>query len=451
MTSPSSTSEPTRPGWAARPPQTLPTDCDSGRRIGWRFQVSIHAKPGAISDVSSDRTWLRRCVLPAAFVASLYGWALLVSTFIRPGSIGLNLIAPGTDWMVFYGAVRSALAGHLQLIMNGDDFTAYLNRAFADWLSSPLEFRPWFYPPSFLVLLLPFAPLGFIGSYFAFQMASGGLLVAALKIGADAVSGRHVTAAVLLSPAAAINIADGQCAFLVAAIMIFGIRWLETRPVLAGAVLGILSFKPQFLLLVPVALLAGRQWRGLVAAACSTLVLAGASAVIFGADLWTWWGAQAIANLASPEPKWIEYGRIWGHSVWACAFLLGLPDLLASLLQLMAIAASAAATFVAFRSSLGSDKQLAVLLAAAVLAAPHSGPYDAILLVAAVALWLAGEIKAPNRSHWLLGFGIWLVPLVSPPALVVAARFAPLLTVALIGLILSELREPKRLEVGAVA
>jgi len=402
-----------------------------------------------MSDVSSDWTWLRRCVLPAALVASFYGWALLVSTFIRPGSIGLNLIAPGTDWMVFYGAVRSALAGHLQLIMNGDDFTAYLNRAFADWLSSPLEFRPWFYPPSFLVLLLPFAPLGFLGSYLAFQAASAGLLAAALEKGADAASSRHVIAAVLISPAAAINVADGQCAFLVAALMILGVRWLERRPVLAGAVLGVLSFKPQFLLLVPVALLAGCQWRSLLAAACSALALAVASALVFGAELWTWWVPQAVASLSSPEPKWIEYGRIWGHSVWACAFLLGLPDRLASLLQLVAIVVSASATFVAFRSSLGRDKQLAILLAAAVLAAPHSGPYDATLLVAAVALWLAGEIEAPNRSHWLLGFGIWLVPLISPPALVMAARFAPLLTLALIGLVLSELREPKRSGVGA--
>src|SRR5438876_7672457 len=126
--------------------------------------------------------------------------------------------------MVFYGAVRSALAGHLQLIMNGDDFTAYLNRSFADWLSSPLEFRPWFYPPSFLILLLPFAPLGFFGSYLAFQIASAGLLAAALRNRAEAASSRYVIAAVLVSPAAAINVADGQCAFLVAAIMALGFR-----------------------------------------------------------------------------------------------------------------------------------------------------------------------------------------------------------------------------------
>ena len=414
--------------------------------------MSLRTPQSTLPDPARSRMLIPSYLLLPALIGTFYGWAVLVSTFIRPGSIGLNHIAPGTDWMVFYGAVRSALAGHLQLIMNGDDLTAYLNRSFADWLSVPLEFRPWFYPPSFLVLLLPFAPLGLVGSYVAFQVASGGFLAAALDKGAaDPAGSRYLIAAVLVSPAASINMVDGQCAFLVAALLVSGVRLLEARPILAGAVLGLLSFKPQFFLLVPVALLALDQWRSLIAAACSALVLAATSALFFGIDLWTWWVPQAVANLTSPDPKWVAYGRIWGHSVWACAVLLGLPDRLASLLQLTATAASAIATFVTFRSSLGADRRLAVLLAAAVLAAPHSGPYDATLLVVAVALWLVSEVKAPNRSHWLLGFGIWMVPLISPPTHVVAGRFAPLLTVALIGLILNELREPKRLDVHSVA
>jgi hypothetical protein len=119
------------------------------------------------------------------------------------------------------------------------------------------------------------------------------------------------------------------------------------------------------------------------------------------------------------------------------------------LLQFTAIAASAVATFVAFRSPLGRGRQLALLLAAAVLAAPHSGPYDAVLLVTATALWLAGGAAARSPSRWLLGFAIWIVPLISPPALVAAGRLAPLLTVALIGVIMNELRAPKRIEVSA--
>ena len=414
--------------------------------------MSLSAETSPLPDERSDWTWLRLWLMPTALVATLYGWAELVSTFIRPGSIGLNHIAPGTDWMVFYGAVRAALAGHLALVMNGDDFTAYLNHDFAYWLSVPLQFRPWFYPPSFLVLLLPFAPLGLVGSYVAFQLATGGFLAAALhKGGSDATASRYLIAAVLISPAASNNMVDGQCAFLVAGLVVAGVRLITPRPVLAGAVLGLLSFKPQFFLLVPFALIALDQWRSLIAAAASALVLALLSALIFGVDLWIWWIPQAIANLTSPDPKWVEYGRIWGHSVWACAVLLGLPTRLASLLQLAALVGSAIATFVAFRSSLAMDKKLAVLLASAVLAAPHSGPYDAVLLVVAVGLLLAEEAKAPNRLHWLLGFGIWLVPLLSPPVYVVAGRFAPLLTVALIGALLSDLRGTKRSELGAVA
>jgi hypothetical protein len=124
--------------------------------------------------------------------------------------------------------------------------------------------------------------------------------------------------------------------------------------------------------------------------------------------------------------------------------LLGAPEKLASILQLAAMLASAIAVFVAFRSSLSRDKQLAILLAATILAAPHSGPYDATLLVAAAGIWLAANAAQPRFWDWILGLGIWMVPLLSPPVYVPIGRFAPLLTVALIGLILNELRLTKR-------
>lgn len=374
--------------------------------------------------------------LPALAIAALFGWGILVSTFVHPGWIGLNHIAPGTDWMVFYGAIRSMLAGNLALILDTEAFTAHLNQSFASWLTAPLAFRPWFYPPSFLVLLLPFAPLGFLGSYVAFQAATAGLLAWALRNRAEQPQlTPYIIAAVLISPSASLNLADGQCAFLVAALLVAGIRLLGPRPLLGGAILGLLSFKPQFFLLVPFALLGLRQYRGLCAAACSAFALALASAMIFGIELWIRWIPQAFANLVSPDEKWLAYGRIWGHSVWACAVLLGVPERLASVLQLGAILSSAAATFVAFRFSLGTDSKLIVLLAATVLAAPHSGPYDATLLAVAVVLWLAASIDAPRLLDWLIGLGIWMVPLLSPAVYVPAGRLSPLLTIALIALV----------------
>ncbi|WP_271569693.1 glycosyltransferase family 87 protein [Bradyrhizobium sp. CCBAU 11386] len=394
-----------------------------------------------------SRSWsgIPLMLLPAMAIATLFGWGILISTLVHPGWIGLNHIALGTDWMVFYGAVRSMLAGNLALVIDGDAFTAYLNQSFASWLTAPLEFRPWFYPPSFLVLLLPVAPLGFVGSYVAFQAATAGFLAWALRNRADQPQlTPYIIAAVLVSPAASLNLADGQCAFLVAALLVAGVRLLGPRPLLGGAILGLLSFKPQFFLLVPLALVGLRQYRSLCAAACSAFALAVASAMIFGVELWLWWIPQAFNNLVSPDAKWLGYGRIWGHSVWACAVLLGLPERLASMLQLAAILASAAATFVAFRSSLSTDNKLIVLLAATVLAAPHSGPYDATLLVVAVALWLAASIDAPRFRDWLIGLGIWMVPLLSPAVYVPAGRLSPLLTIALIGLVFDALRSPAR-------
>jgi hypothetical protein len=407
--------------------------------------VKSYLTPSSILEPRRDRIWLLLCLLPAALIATLYSWAVLVSTAVYPGWVGLNHIALGTDWMVFYGAIRSVLDGHSSLIMNGDDFTAYLNGAMADWLTVPLAFRPWFYPPAFLVLLLPFATLGFTASYVAFQALSGGFLAAALGKGAgNTKAAPYVAAGVLISPAASLNLIDGQCAFLVAALFVAGVRLLERRPTLAGIVLVLLTFKPQFCLLVPLALLGARQWRSLVAAACSAVALAIISAIIFGLDIWIWWIPRAIENLISPDQKWAAYGRIWGHSVWACARLLDAPEKLASILQIAAMLASAIAVFVAFRSRLSRDQQLAVLLAATVLAAPHSGPYDATLLVAAAGIWLATNAAQPRFGDWILGLGIWMVPLLSPPVYVPIGRFAPLLTVALIGLILNELRLRKR-------
>lgn len=101
-------------------------------------------------------------VLVVGLVTSVYVWAILATTIPYPGRIGLDHNTLGTDWMVFCGAIRSVLDGNASLIFDGDRFTGFLNTAFAGWLSKPLEFRPWAYPPSFLLLLLPFAPLGFL-------------------------------------------------------------------------------------------------------------------------------------------------------------------------------------------------------------------------------------------------------------------------------------------------
>ena len=220
-----------------------------------------------------------------------------------------------------------------------------------------------------------------------------------------------------------------------AALLVAGFRALPQRPVLGGVLLGLLSFKPQFCLLVPIALIAAAQWRALAAAAASAALLAAASALIFGLDIWIWWLPRLIENLVSADPKWVEYGRIWGHSVWACSKLLGAGDALASVLQLGAVLAAALITWLAFRAKRAPDLRLAILLAATILAAPHSGSYDALLSAIAAALWLADRAAPPRPLEWLVAVAIWAVPLLSPAIYVPAGRLAPLALILMIGLI----------------
>ncbi|WP_157088631.1 glycosyltransferase family 87 protein [Bradyrhizobium jicamae] len=391
---------------------------------GGRFEHGAELRPPAV-------------VLIPALAMSFYIWLILVTTIPYPGKIGLDYNTLGTDWMVFYGAIRSVLDGNAPLIFDGDRFTDFINTAFAGWLSAPLEFRPWAYPPSFLLMLLPFAPLGFFGSYVAFQIVTAAALAVALRaFAANSLTSGALFAAVLICPASAINAINGQAVFLVAALIVGGFALLERRPYLAGLVLGLLTFKPQFCILVPIALVAAGQWRALLASGLSALAMMIASGLIFGWDLWLRWLPLIIENLVSPNEKWIEYGRMWGHSVYTCAVLIGVPQRLASWAQLLATLGAAISVVIAFRSRLGIREKIAIFLAATVLAAPHSGPYDGTLLVIAAAFWLMARAAPLPLWCWTLAFMVWLLPILSPPLVFPVGRTAPLFPVLLIGLLL---------------
>jgi alpha-1,2-mannosyltransferase len=378
-------------------------------------------------------------ILVAAAIAALYGWAVVASTPAHPGSIGLNLNALGTDWMVFYGAVQWFFDGNLGPVFDGERFTSYLNLTFSGWLSEPISFRPWVYPPSYLLVMLPFGTLSFAASYLAFQLVSAALLAGALWFGADRPDARAlVIAAVLLGPAAAINVGMGQNAFLSAALLVGGLRMLRTHPALGGAILGLLTVKPQFWLLVAVALAASREWRALSWSVLAAAALALASAAVFGIDSWRHWLDLVHGSYADPQGKWVELGRMWGDSIYACLVSAGASQTVANAAQAAGSLLGIGLVYRAFRLPLTRDQKIAVLLAGTILAAPHSSLADTVLLASAAALWIskAAENGAPPAT-WALALAIWLVPLVNPPVVSPPGRLTPLLVLTFIGMILA--------------
>jgi hypothetical protein len=362
----------------------------------------------------------------AVFLFALFGligWLLFAALFSR---------APAQDLMVFHTAGRLALAGDFALLRDGRAFTGLLNRTHADWLGAPLVLHPWVYPPPTLLLAALLAPMPFAVAYGVFMAAGIACLGACLWRWWRGTATRPLwLGLVLLCPATAFCIGSGQLSFFIAGIFLCFLLIRGAHPFAAGCLLGLLFLKPQFGLMVPVALLAGRDWRGLAGAASTSLLLILLSLLAFGLTPWRDW----LHLMFSGDPAltaWMDTGRHFGQSADTYARLLGAPPRMASLAQLLAIALSAVCVWCVFARRYADAARAVVLLSAAVLAAPHVGDYDSVLLgVAGVATLSSGlERRFVPAEAWL-AIAVWLSSLFNPPALIALAGVPALTALSL--------------------
>ena len=377
----------------------------------------------------------RQLVILAASCGSfgLMAWALWVWVFASE---------PVQDWMVFYTAARAYFDGNLPLIFDGEALTAALNQRFAAWLALPIHLHPWVYPPSFLLLFAPFGMLPPLLSLLVF-LASGliALFAAALLFVGRGQPRWIVAFSLVLCPAVPFNVMTGQNAFFTSALLVGGFGLLARHPVVGGGLLGILTFKPQLWLMVPVALVAARQWRALAGAAGSALAVALLSLALFGPEIWrVWFGLMTGGDAA--YRAWVTSGRLNGVSVFACVSWLGASPGLANLAQWAAIAVAAAFVYRAYRRFDPGALALAVLLAATMLAAPHVSTSDAVLLALATSLFVAAPGPAPPRpAPLMLAAAVWIIPLFNPPSVFRPGAFTPLLILMLLGALLVRIRD----------
>lgn len=348
---------------------------------------------------------------------------------------------PGQDWMVFYTAARAYFDGNLPLIYDGTQLTAALNTRFAGWLGLTLNLHPWVYPPTFLLWFLPFAALPPVASLAVFQFAGFAAALAAVRRCAAGAAARGLmVVSLVLCPAVPFDVMTGQNGFYSVALLLGGFGLLGRAPLVAGGLLGILTFKPQLWLMVPVALVAMRQWRALAAAGAAALLVALVSLPVFGIEIWRQW--IALMTGGSQYQAWLAAGRINGLSAFACARLLGAPQLFANLCQAAAVVIAAGCVYWIFRRREPGGLGLAALLAATLLAAPHASASDALLLGPAASLFFVmtrdGRFQLGGA---VLAAALWLCPLVNPPSVFRAGLLTPLLLAAFLACIIARLRE----------
>jgi hypothetical protein len=210
-----------------------------------------------------------------------------------------------------------------------------------------------------------------------------------------------------------VNLGHGHNGFLTAALMGGALVVLNERPILAGILFGLLAYKPQFGLLIPLVLVAGGYWRAFAAAAVTVALLALAVTGAFGVDVWT----AFLASTHFTRTVVLEQGDTGWHkiqSVFSIVRMWGGGVPLAYALQTAATLFVAAALIWLWRSRAAFPLKAAALAVGTILATPYSLDYDLMLLAPAIAFLAADGLKrgfAPYEKTILAA--LWLVPLLA--------------------------------------
>ena len=217
----------------------------------------------------------------------------------------------------------------------------------------------------------------------------------------------------LAFPAVLINVGHGQNGFLTAALLGAALVQLDRRPIVAGILFGLLAYKPQFGLMIPIALLAGGRWRCFAAAAAAVALLALATTIAFGPYVWqAFFDSTRFTRVVAVEQGNTGWYKIQSLFAWARMWGASVP--VAYALQGALVVALGAALIWLWRGAAPYPLKAAALCLAAMLATPYTFDYDMMALAPAIAFVVADGL-ARGFGPWekTALAGLWLMPLVA--------------------------------------
>ncbi len=291
----------------------------------------------------------------------------------------------------------------------------------------------WPYPPTFLLVLIPFAMLPYAYAFVLWDVVTLCSFTAVVYL---IVRRLPAIALVLASPLTVWTVYAGQNSLLWGSLLGASLLLLERRPVLAGVFIGCLTYKPQFGILLPVALLAGREWRAFASAAATGVFLACASLAAFGITAWEAFPGQLAAQN-------IEVLVTGGHGHWGyIQTVYGLIRALHSSAAVAWFAQGIAAmgvviiVYLLWRSSVRYPLKAAALSAAALITTPYAFAMD----LAAIAIPVAFLASDQMRFGLLRGEQTIIIALFIACFVILATSgstpLGPVLMIALLAIIL---------------
>ena len=351
---------------------------------------------------------------------------LLLASFAH----GLWLLAPDgsgkdTDFVNVWAAGQLVRDGHPAAAYDWTLHKAAQNAALGRAFNG---YYPWFYPPPFLlvasvVAMVPYAPA------FAAWLA---ITLPAYAFTIRAIIGHRLGLMLACAfPGVVMNAVAGQNGYVSAALIGGALHLMDRRPALAGALIGLLTYKPHFGVLFPLVLAVTGRWRVFASAAIVTVLVAALSYTAFGTETWQAFigSLSVVSNVALTQES--HFRKI--HSVFALVRALGGGEGLAWALHGTVMAATALYVSLLWRSRAPFDLKAAALAVGVLLVTPYVFIYDFVILAVPMAFlvhaartggFLPGEVTGLALASMLI---VLFLGVMAPFGLAAAAIVAALI------------------------
>lgn len=379
-------------------------------------------------DISRERpasALLAKPVLLIAFALTV-AHAVFLGTFWVDG-LWADSIGEPSDFIAVWAAGHLANAGHPAAVYDWGTHRLAEEAAIGH---SFVGYYGFHYPPTFLLVAVVLSLMPYGVAYSVWAVGTFPIyLIAIRSIIGDRIG--YLLAAAF--PAVLANFTVGQNGFVTAGLIGGTLTLMESRPIAAGVLLGLLTYKPHLGLLFPIALIAGRHWRVFATAAIVALLMAAASWLAFGSDTWQGFagniGHASQAFLSEGSADWRKL-----QSVFGLTRSLGGSESLAWSLQAVLALAAAAAVAALWRSAANRtypyEIKAAALGTGLLLATPYLYTYDLVAMAVPLAfLFHLGRTRGflPNE---LIGIGVACLLVLIFPVVDAPTGFAALLIVA---------------------
>jgi hypothetical protein len=191
----------------------------------------------------------------------------------------------------------------------------------------------------------------------------------------------------LAFPGVFVNLTCGQNGFVTLALLGGGLLALDSWPIVSGILFGLMTYKPQYAVLIPLFLIATARWRVLWIAGATALILALVSLATFGTETWrAFFGSIAFTRVVVLERGGSGFGKL--QSAFAAMRLWGVGVHGAYVVQAVVAGAAVIVLLWIWRRTATFELQAAALATGVMLMSPYMMDYDLVLLALPIA-WLS--------------------------------------------------------------